>query len=834
MAQWKETSEPYVKVQESIKTASTVNSTGEDLIIGVALISDAGPGIPTLITGQKDFLKVYASRDVNEEYINSLGKFYPEDDTVAPTMWENAYRLAGSNKLLVCRATKANDMYFAKPLVETDNSTYVVRDGELLKKVPGFKLVAGIKDEYANGNSANGWLISVSNVGILGNLVDDFGAEYEYFVGNLPDLVDQLNETSMFFSPDYKYLDKNDEEVVGLSKDSSNAEKSKVVSVVFNEVYLASYFLDKTTSTPGAGTPLVDGIYGLIVVEPETSIDDTDGLNSIKDLNSITYSGYEPTSWYATNEYNSSSNVRVRIRRFNHDAVVSKSIDALTNLTENGSNESPYEVLTDVLDTYTTIKNRTNSAILDRDFFEVAVLDPTVSSNVEYFNVGNISGRGDMSVSDVNKSLNMINLYLPDDLHDLGLNYYGYDSDDYSWQEDEVIPVYIVDDNEISTANYASFVNNNDSEGYTYYYYPTTNEVLTMSASGTQFDIDSTFKSVTKESELDKLTDKASTVFVKGNIEITGKAGRMTVYRWKKNGEHQVFADLTVDPEKTSILNISASDLKRAIDSLAKDEVYITEGLCDLGNTDLGYQSYLANLAINENYFYPISTVNSTNYMTIANKASKISQDSCKLYLSAPWDIDSGTLGWTFYASPSVLYWESVARNKRNDEEFRSILGTGGGMMQYQDPVTTFNKTTRQLLLSKKINTIKFDQQASSWIINDNYTKQSEDNVLSDESNSRLSIRIAKNIPTVLKKFIGRKINEKTCADVQSTLDMWFDNNIMPMGYSIEAYKNICEYDANLARQNKIKVVVKARYYRTAKYIEVYSQVYDTGMDLND
>ena len=834
MAQWKETSEPYVKVQESIKTASTVNSTGEDLIIGVALISDAGPGIPTLITGQKDFLKVYASRDVNEEYINSLGKFYPEDNTIAPTMWENAYRLAGSNKLLVCRATKANDMYFAKPLVETDNSTYVVRDGELLKKVPGFKLVAGIKDEYANGNSANGWLISVSNVGILGNLVDDFGAEYEYFVGNLPDLVDQLNETSMFFSPDYKFLDKNDEEVVGLSKDSSNAEKSKVVSVVFNEVYLASYFLDKTISTPGAGTPLVDGIYGLIVVEPETSIDDTDGLNSIKDLNSITYSGYEPTSWYATNEYNSSSNVRVRIRRFNHDAVVSKSIDALTNLTENGSNESPYEVLTDVLDTYTTIKNRTNSAILDRDFFEVAVLDPTVSSNVEYFNVGNISGRGDMSVSDVNKSLNMINLYLPDDLHDLGLNYYGYDSDDYSWQEDEVIPVYIVDDNEISTANYASFVNNNDSEGYTYYYYPTTNEVLTMSASGTQFDIDSTFKSVTKESELDKLTDKTSTVFVKGNIEITGKAGRMTVYRWKKNGEHQVFADLTVDPEKTSILNISASDLKRAIDSLAKDEVYITEGLCDLGNTDLGYQSYLANLAINENYFYPISTVNSTNYMTIANKASKISQDSCKLYLSAPWDIDSGTLGWTFYASPSVLYWESVARNKRNDEEFRSILGTGGGMMQYQDPVTTFNKTTRQLLLSKKINTIKFDQQASSWIINDNYTKQSEDNVLSDESNSRLSIRIAKNIPTVLKKFIGRKINEKTCADVQSTLDMWFDNNIMPMGYSIEAYKNICEYDANLARQNKIKVVVKARYYRTAKYIEVYSQVYDTGMDLND
>lgn len=44
MAQWKETLEPYVKVQESVKTASQSVSTGEDLIVGVALISDAGPG----------------------------------------------------------------------------------------------------------------------------------------------------------------------------------------------------------------------------------------------------------------------------------------------------------------------------------------------------------------------------------------------------------------------------------------------------------------------------------------------------------------------------------------------------------------------------------------------------------------------------------------------------------------------------------------------------------------------------------------------------------------------------------------------------------------------
>lgn len=834
MAQWKETLEPYVKVQESVKTASQSVSTGEDLIVGVALISDAGPGTPTLISGQKEFLKVFASKDVNEDYINSLGKFYPEDETLAPSLWCNAYRLAGSNKLLVCRATKANDMYFAKPMSQTDNSTYVVRDGELLRRVPSFKIVAGVKDEYANGDTANGWLISVSNVGILGSMVDDYGAEYDYFVGNLPDLVDQLNETSMFFSPDFTYFDENGEEVKGLTKDSSNAEKSVVVSVLFKEVYLAPEFLDKTVTTPGSNQVLSSGLYGLLVVEPEVTMEDIDGINSLKDLNSPIYSGYEPTKWYATNQYNSSSNVRVRIRRFNHDAVISKTIESLSNLTENGSNESPFEVLTNVLDTYTTMRNRKSDTILNRDFFEIAVLDPTVSSEVEFFNVGNIPGRGDVSVSDVNESLNMIGLYLPDDLHDLNLNYYGYDSDDYSWQVDEVIPVYIVDDSEITTVNYASFVNNNDSEGYTYYYYPTTNEVLTMSASGTQFDVDNTFKSVTKESEMDKLSDHTSSVFIKGNIEINGKEGRITVYRWKKNGEFQIYANLTVDSDETAILNISSSDLKRAIDDIAKDEVYVTEGLCDLGNTDLSFQNYLANLAINENYFYPISSINSTNYMTIANKSSKISQNSGKLYMLAPWDKDSGTLGWTFYVSPSVLYWEAVAKNKRNDEEFRSILGQGGGVIQYQDPVTEFNKTKRQLLLTKRINTCTWDPQIRAWVANDNVTREVGDNVLADESNSRLAIRIAKNIPNVLKRFIGRKINDKTCKEVESALDTWFRTDIIPMGYTVEAYICECTYDEELARQNKIRVNVKTRYPRTSKYIEVYSQLYDTGMDFND
>lgn len=59
MAQWKETLEPYSKVQERIRTTATVPVAGEDLIVGAVIISDAGPATPTLISGQKEFLSTF-------------------------------------------------------------------------------------------------------------------------------------------------------------------------------------------------------------------------------------------------------------------------------------------------------------------------------------------------------------------------------------------------------------------------------------------------------------------------------------------------------------------------------------------------------------------------------------------------------------------------------------------------------------------------------------------------------------------------------------------------------------------------------------------------------
>lgn len=706
-----EIKEPYVRVNERIVSSSVNPTAGEDLIIGCAIISDCGPGTPTLISSQKEFLEAFSSQDITSEYVQGMNSLYKGDDsTLASTMWLNAYRLAGSNSLLCVRASKAKDINFAKALVDSDNNTYILRDGQLLKSVPSFKLVIS-KDVDEADHNINGWSLAANGVGVIGNRNTDEGVAYDYYVGNLEELAKYLNDTSKFFSPEYKLYSDSRATVEATSADEA-------ISIVFEEVYLGKDFLDILDER------CTNGLGYLVACEPTWSEDTP--TQSVVELNESTYSNFVQPSEYAINQYNTSTDLKVRIRRFNHDAVISKSV---TTPDANADGVSPYTVIEKVLDTYTAAGTKVPSdSIIYRDFYEIAVMDPSISSEALYFNVGNILGRGDMSIDSVNESLKMVQLTLPSDLADLGLDYF-------------------------------------------------------------------------KEGSSEELT-----------------------------------ADLSINPENHSILDVSDSDILKAFDQISDNEIYTVEGLTDLGCTVPAVQSYLANMAINENYFYPISTVNSTNYLTIASSISRISQDSTKLYASAPWDVDSGTLGIKFYASPSVLYWETVGRNKGLAREFAPSFGQINGIAKFQRPVVEFNKSVRQLLLSKQINTVLWDTVTSSYNWNDNYTKSSEDSIMRDDGNSRLNIRISKSIPTLLSRFKGRRINSALWKDASDVLDYWFRNAIIPMSYTIDSYRitiNETNNPEEIQQQNKMQVLVEVRYQRALKYVEVYNQAYDTGLDFS-
>lgn len=1111
MAQWKETLEPYIKVYERIRTTALVPTAGEDLIVGATIVSDSGPATPTLITSQKEFLDVFSSQDLTESYIKSLDKFYEDGtDSVASTMWLNAYRLAGSVNMLVVRATKGADISYVKPITGgTTNTEYIIRDGQLLKKVPEFKLVADIPTDQST-HTETGWAISVNEVGTIGNLTTDQGPAYDYYARNLYELVEYLNGTSKFFSPNYEFYS-----TVKAEDGSKIVEEDfmdNAVCVYFKEVYMASHFIDPDgfriepffntstntwNSTHGGTLPpstndtlgtKADGLAYLIAVKPTAESLNLSGAD-VLDLNGTSYSGgtFE-SNCYATNVYNSNTDLKVRIRRFNHDACVS--LNNTPELTSTGY--SSYKPLLPIIKIYnatlsssSTATAAAKQAILDRDFFEIVVLDPSIDKDPISFNLGNIPGRGDMTIEEINDSLKMINLHVTFEELQSMMSYYGsadstktklnsskitftphastvgapndkikviwsdtnssikgfiyninsdyqpngavHEVDNHgeitisaselenfksSGAQIKVIAVPEDTDTEHSNSDvvFATFTwegtgrpggwtlgtTNNSGGGNTGRTVSVVYEPSTGNEQGIVFPIPgyrpgtelrpggsweekdlpgtslpignrsigsngqfpdlpsgyTTDNEVTEEdedlesaiSELDENeydlqfrvkesetvtkyygralgggyellenapssleatvyvnlsatedfatngtlphdfwadyaseVDNARTIAVVSTPQVygrylasvpeetvssssTGNSGRnddgldpytpgggignisKTVLRAGNGGTtlpETIYLKLGIEIEgenASSILKVSKNDLLKSISSITEDEIYTVEGITDLGNTDLMFQTYLCNMAKNENYFYPISTLNSTNYLAIANYRTKLAQDSHKLYTSAPWDIDSGTVGFRFYASPSVLYWEAVGRNRSMDREFASVFGFNTtGQVLYTNPVTEFTKKQRQLLLSKQVNTVMWNTQSQTWNMNDCYTMTSENHILNEDGNSRLFIRINKAVPTLLRPLIGRKLNDATYMDAETILKMWFKRTILPMQYTVSDYRiTVAGLDANddvARRQNKMYVLVECLFPRSLKYVIVYSDALDMGME---
>lgn len=941
MAQWKETLEPYIKVNERIRTTTIVPTAGEDLIIGATIISDSGPSYPVLITSQREFLNTFASQEITKGYIESLNNFYEDGSSdVASTMWLNAYRLAGSTNMLIVRATKGADMNYVVPVSKDDDSVYIVRDGQLLKQINpgiGFSLTIDRLGGNASNRVETGWAISINEIGIIGNLVGDDGPVYEYFASDLRELVEYLNGTSKFFCPNPKYY------VMGKNSNWVKAEDDqKPQSVYFEEVYLAHHFIDETgfdrfykdkgkLGTGKAGNAgdeygtKSDGLAYLLATSGEKPVVASNlvSSDSIIDLNdNSNYSGVDyPDEGYLINTFNSNSDIRVRIRRFNHDAVILR--DTKPTIGEN--EESPYEVIEDVIKQYNASSDATKKKVSERDFYEVAVLDPSLDKDPLSFCVGNLPGRGDLTLDELNDTLKMINLHI-NKMEDLELDYYlpNYEPDDTGGNS---IPGGSIPGITPGTS-WTPFDGTSDSGSClndgNVTIVPSTNDlsnligattgdivgVLNAGASpsigyvpikeiGDEIEIDEEtinnlndtsdlFENVNEErnkfiDKSDILIDKANLITIDNTESVTkrlndsatqyilnhvtvsdlinagtlGEDGKYYVKlqgydldsdgnpdevvfyklgRTAGDGDNQIYRSLGIDIASSNLLTVTSNDLMRSISAITEDEVYTTEGLTDLGNTDLIFQNYLCNMAKNENYFYPISTLYSTNYLAIANYRSRLAQDSYKLYTSAPWDIDSGTVGFKFHACPSVIYWEAVSRNRSMNREFASVFGfSSNGQVLYTNPVTEFTKKQRQLLLSKQVNTVMWNTQNQTWNMNDCYTMTSENHILNEDGNSRLFIRINKAIPTLLRPLIGRKLNNATYADAETILKYWFERTILTMQYSVSDYKvtiaNLEANDDQARRQNKMYVLVECLFARSLKYVIVYSDALDMGME---
>jgi len=71
--------------------------------------------------------------------------------------------------------------------------------------------------------------------------------------------------------------------------------------------------------------------------------------------------------------------------------------------------------------------------------------------------------------------------------------------------------------------------------------------------------------------------------------------------------------------------------------------------------------------------------------------------------------------------------------------------------------------------------------------------------------------------------------------DAETILKMWFKRTILPMQYTVSDYRiTVAGLDANddvARRQNKMYVLVECLFPRSLKYVIVYSDALDMGME---
>lgn len=701
MANWKETKEPYVQVNESIKKVSYPAAVGGDLIIGGAIVADAGDTDPILITDRSEILSNFTTD----------GKLTSRSHISL----KNAYRLAGSNQLLLCRACSMGDSKFVQDINSPNMEGVVAKTPNhiLMKDGMGLeKLSSPITIKYALTGPENESFFGIANMRAV---LNEEGKVTSYVMRKVPQFgVDVLSVGTIGNSNDYSVTVNSLEALVNYLDETPYFKVTNIKETTTEK------------AVPEITTP----------DDPENEADKTAFANYYQDV-------------YGTQSYS--------IYGFMY----------------------PDDEATKVL---------SNPVRLDIQ----GVKEIKSEDRVESYLQNNYSTAGKLDVS--------------------------------------ITPGFTVVD---------------DGENHFYY----TIVIKNATEDGGEYLVADDPRTGDGEISLDEFNElNGGVTIVADSLDDIFKVSTYDINEANSDGlfdEKMRSYKLAITDEE--LLKVGEEDLNKALDKLINDERYIVEGLCDFGITNSdevigtnGYQSYMAGKTaliedepLNSNYFYVPSGTKSTNYLVIANNASLIPASHNVMYL-APWDKDSGTLGFEFDVSPSVLYWEGVARNKGVNNEFAAMFGQTNGIVSPVKLAKKFGKKERQMLLGKRVNTIFEDVTQGATYINDDVVSYKTDDILNSENNVRLKIRINKSIPQILSKFKGEPSNYRTWKEAREAVEYWFKSTVMTWNYTISEYKIVCDSTNNTAetiRQHKLVMRVMVRYERSTKYIIVYSDAYDLGIE---
>ena len=260
------------------------------------------------------------------------------------------------------------------------------------------------------------------------------------------------------------------------------------------------------------------------------------------------------------------------------------------------------------------------------------------------------------------------------------------------------------------------------------------------------------------------------------------------------------------------------------------DEGYRVDFIFDSGTYNTTAVHSVIKSVAEKIYALGVATVNEVapgnGNATFADAVTALPEhNSSYLYQVSPRRrIDFG--GYNVNLSLGIDYLECVARNKANLQEFAPVFHFTNAFVADTNLTKYYTKSERELLLGKRVNTVKRDKFRGISFINNNFTTLNSNTSLGNEEQIvRLANRMAWDIQFLLDQFLGQLDVKATANSVKTEIQGYYKSNFSNQKYAPESMEVICDESNNRFGDGELVVTVNIYVGRALKKITVYNNI---------
>jgi hypothetical protein len=272
---------------------------------------------------------------------------------------------------------------------------------------------------------------------------------------------------------------------------------------------------------------------------------------------------------------------------------------------------------------------------------------------------------------------------------------------------------------------------------------------------------------------------------------------------------------------------LAAAAINKLVDF---DEGYRLDFIFDSGTYNTNAVHSVIKSVAEKIYALGVATVNEVSAgngnATFADAVSALPEhNSSYLYQVSPRRrIDFG--GYNVNLSLGIDYLECVARNKANLQEFAPVFHFTNAFVADTNLTKYYTKSERELLLGKRVNTVKRDKFRGISFINNNFTTLNSNTSLGNEEQIvRLANRMAWDIQFLLDQFLGQLDVKATANSVKTEIQGYYKSNFSNQKYAPESMEVICDESNNRFGDGELVVTVNIYVGRALKKITVYNNI---------